>query len=345
MTVPAAGRGTTTVAPRAVRRIAERAVAEALPDGGAVTRGSASVRGASARVTVGIRLPYPIRADEAAERIRERARTRTAALTGLSVPHADVRIDALSVIPLPPAGEPSDDAPSGADDAAHGAEHTIRSGGPGGRIRAQRRIPAALTAAVGATGCALLLVDVIAVRLGSTPAAWRTWLVDWASTHGPADTAVRVGGMLAALTGAWLLGCALLPGHRRGLTMTAPEPRLRAALDRSAAARVVQDRTASVAGVVRVRVRVRRRRVTVLAEVGYGGPEQVRAEVVRVAGAALPELGLARAPALRVAIRVRRDPHGPPPSIAEPTESAAASTTTTAAAAAPAPAPAEQREV
>ncbi|UZI26806.1 DUF6286 domain-containing protein [Streptomyces sp. VB1] len=338
MTVPAGGRGTTTVVPRAVRRIAERAVAEALPVGGAVTRGSASVRGASARVTVGIRLPYPIRADEATERIRERARTRTAALTGLSVPHADVRIDELSVIPLPPARKPSGDVPSGADDAARRAEHTVRGGGPGGRPRAQRRIPAALTAAVGAAGCALLLVDVVAVRVGGTPAAWRTWLVDWASTHGPADTAVRVGGMLAALTGAWLLGCALLPGHRRGLTMAAPAPRLRAALDRSAAARVVQERTAAVAGVVRARVSVRRRRVKVLAEVGYGDPEQVRAEVVRVVGAALPELGLARAPALRVGTRVRRDRHGPPPSTEEPTESAGASTTA-------APAPAEQREV
>ncbi len=329
MTVPAGGRGTTTVVPRAVRRIAERAVAEALPAGGAVTRGSASVRGASARVTVGIRLPYPIRADEATERIRERARPRTAALTGLSVPHADIRIDALSVIPLPPARKPS-------ADAARGAEHTVRSGGPGGPPRAQRRIPAALTAAVGAVGCALLLVDIVAVRLGGTPAAWRAWLVDWASTHGPADSAVRVGGALAALTGAWLLGCALLPGHRRGLAMAAPAPRLRATLDRSAAARVVQDRTAAVAGVVRVRVSVRRRRIKVLGEVGYGGPEQVRAEVVRVVGAALPELGLARAPALRVAARVRGDRHGPPPSIEEPMESAAASTTS-------APAPAEQR--
>ncbi|MFH9134143.1 hypothetical protein [Streptomyces sp. NPDC017524] len=231
MTVPAAGRGTTTVGPRAIRRIAERAAAEALPDGGAVTRGSASVRGASARVTVGIRLPYPIRADEAAERIRERSRTRTAALTGLSVPHADIRIDALSVIPLPPTREPSDDVPPGADEA----EHTVRSSGPGGRVRAQRRIPAALTAAVLAMSCALLLLDVVAVRLGGTPAAWRTWLVDWASTHSPADMAVRVGGVPAALTGAWLLGCALIPEYRRGLPMAAPAPRLRAALGRSAA--------------------------------------------------------------------------------------------------------------
>ncbi|EGE39819.1 DEAD/DEAH box helicase [Streptomyces sp. SID4928] len=339
MTVPAAGRGTTTVTPRAVRRIAERAASEALPDGGTVTSGSASVHGASARVKVGVRLPYPLPADEAAERIQERARTRTAALTGLSVPHADVRINSLSVHPLPPARTPSGDEPRGTADAARGARHTVRSGGPGGRIRAQRRIPSALTAAVGAIGCALLLVDVIAVRLGDAPAAWRTWLVDWASTHGPADTAVRFGGVLAALTGAWLLGCALLPGQRRRLTMAAPAPELRAALDRSAAARVVQDRTAAVGGVVRVRVRVRRRRrVKVLAEVGYGAPEQVRAEVVRVVQAALPELGLARTPTLRVGIRVRRAPHGPPPSAEKPRQSTTASTTAT-------PTPAQQREV
>lgn len=39
---------------------------------------------------------------------------------------------------------------------------------------------------------------------------------------------------------------------------------------------------------------------------GYGLPEEVRAEVVRVLGASLPELGLRRTPALRV--RVRREP-------------------------------------
>ncbi|WP_239144338.1 hypothetical protein [Streptomyces sp. SID14515] len=113
MTVPATGRGRTTVAPRAVRRIAERAAAEALPVGGAVTRGSASVRGASARVAVGVRLPYPVRTDEAAERIRDHAQTRTASLTGLSVREADIRIDALSVLPVPPARQPADGEPPG----------------------------------------------------------------------------------------------------------------------------------------------------------------------------------------------------------------------------------------
>lgn len=335
MTVPAGGRGTTTVTPRAVRRIAERAVGEALPDGGAVTRGSASVRGASARVTVGVRLPYPVRADETAERIRECAQARAAALTGLSVPHADIRIDALSVIPVPPRRN-SDDEAAWAEDTAYGDGHTAPRGGRGGRIRAQRRIPAAVTAAVGAVGCTLLLVDLATVRLGGTPAAWRTWLVDWASTHGPAETEVQAGGVLATLTSLWLLGCALLPGLRRGLEMTVPAPRLRAELDRSAAARVVQDRATDVAGVVRARVSVGRRRV--LAGVEFGDPEQVRAEVVRVVEATLPELGLVRTPTLRVRIPVlvRPEPNGQRPSTEEPRKSTASSATAASA---------EQKEV
>lgn len=50
---------------------------------------------------------------------------------------------------------------------------------------------------------------------------------------------------------------------------------------------------------------------------GYGDPEQVRAEVLQVLEATLPELGLVRAPALRVSMRVRREPPGQPPSIEE----------------------------
>ncbi|MEW1612546.1 MULTISPECIES: DUF6286 domain-containing protein [unclassified Streptomyces] len=296
MTVPAAGRGTTTVAPRAVRRIAERAAAEALPDGGSVIRGSAAVRGASARIAVEVRLPYPVRADEAAQRVRERAETRTAALTGLSVPRAEVRVDALSVGASPAVPETS-----GVSEVGPGPHS--RSGS---RIRAQRRVPAAVLAAVGAGACGLLLVDVAAVRFGGAPAGWRTAVLDWAAAHGPADTAVRLGGALAALAGAWLLGCALLPGLRRRLRMVAPAPEVRAALDRAAAARILRERALGVPGVVRARVSVRRRRVRVWAGVGYGGLEEVRAETVRVLGASLPELGLRPTPALRV--RTRRAP-------------------------------------
>ncbi|MFJ9311694.1 DUF6286 domain-containing protein [Streptomyces cyaneofuscatus] len=299
MTVPAGERGTTTVAPRAVRRIAERAAAEALPDGGSVLRGSAGVRGTSARISVGVRLPYPVRADEAARRIRERAAARTAALTGLSVPRAEVRVDALSAGPAPVVPEAAEATP-GPD-----------GGRPGARIRAERRVPAAVLAAVGAVACGLVLADVVAVRFGDAPAGWRTAMLDWAATHGPADSAVRIGGAVAALAGAWLLGCALLPGlRRRRLRMAAPGPEVRAALDREAAARILRERALGVPGVVRARVTVRRRRAGVRAGVGYGDPAEVRAEAVRVLGAALPELGLARPPALRV--RVRREAGLPP---------------------------------
>lgn len=52
---PAAQRGTTTVSERAVRRIAERATAEALP--GRTARAAATVRGGRAEVSLGVTLP------------------------------------------------------------------------------------------------------------------------------------------------------------------------------------------------------------------------------------------------------------------------------------------------
>ncbi|MBT3075076.1 MULTISPECIES: DUF6286 domain-containing protein [Streptomyces] len=298
MTVPARERGTTTVAPRAVRRIAERAAAEALPDGGSVTRGSATVRGASARIAVDVRLPYPVRADEAAQRVRERAEARTSALTGLSVPRAAVRVDALAVT-APAVAAP--EAPVVLE--AVEAPEVV----PGPRIRAERRVPSAALAAVGAVACGLVLADVVAVRLGGAPAGWRTAVLDWAAAHGPADSAVRIGGAVAAVVGAWLLGCALLPGARRRLRMGAPAPELRAQLDRTAAARILRERALGVSGVVGARVGVRRRRARVRLVVGYGDPEEVRSEAVRVLDAGLAELGLARTPVLRVGVQVRRD--------------------------------------
>ncbi len=217
MTVPAGERGTTTVAPRAVRRIAERAAAEALPDGGSVTRGSATVRGASARIAVDVRLPYPVRADEAAQRVRERAEARTAALTGLSVPRAAVRVDALTVAAAPAMvthGAPGAPGAPGVSEAVEAVEAPEMVPGPW--IRAERRAPSAVLAVAGAVACGLVLADVVAVRLGGAPAGWRTAVLDWAAAHGPADSAVRVGGAVAALAGVWLLGCALLPGRGGG---------------------------------------------------------------------------------------------------------------------------------
>ncbi len=56
LTPPAASfRGTTTVSERAVRRIAERATAEALP--GRTAKATATVRGGRAEVSLGVTLP------------------------------------------------------------------------------------------------------------------------------------------------------------------------------------------------------------------------------------------------------------------------------------------------
>ncbi|MEU1026257.1 DEAD/DEAH box helicase, partial [Streptomyces sp. NPDC005904] len=92
MSVPAADRGATTVAERAVRRIAERAATEALPPGEVqAARGAAAVRGRRARVSVAVTLPYPTVLDDAGERVRSHVADRTAGLTGLVVPSARVR--------------------------------------------------------------------------------------------------------------------------------------------------------------------------------------------------------------------------------------------------------------
>ncbi|WP_244209795.1 DUF6286 domain-containing protein [Streptomyces nanshensis] len=89
--------------------------------------------------------------------------------------------------------------------------------------------------------------------------------------------------------------------------MGAPAPELRAQLDRTAAARILRERALGVSGVVGARVSVRRRRARVRVVVGYGDPEEVRSEAVRVLNAGLAELGLARTPVLRIGVQVRRD--------------------------------------
>ncbi len=80
----AAVRGTTTVSEKAVRKIAERAAAEALPGFARPSaRGSASVRGRRAVVSLGVTLPYPAPLASTAERVERHVTDRTGRLTGL----------------------------------------------------------------------------------------------------------------------------------------------------------------------------------------------------------------------------------------------------------------------
>ncbi|AOW89768.1 hypothetical protein TPA0906_15040 [Streptomyces olivaceus] len=297
-----AERGRTVVADRAVRRIAERAAAEADLAGrrARVTHGSAAVRGRRTDVSVDVRLPYPAALGEAGEQVRGRMAERVAELSGLTVRAATVRVQSLA-----PDRSPAPQPPPDAD------------GPTGGRARrpwSARPLPAALVALVGAAASGALLYDVLSVHLADRrPASWRTGAVDWLATHGPGDTAVVAGGAVAAVLGAWLLCLALTPGLRGVLPM-APVPgqrRQRAVLDRTAAAELVRDTASAVPGVTHVRVRCGRRRVRLRAHLAFGDRATTRAALRTAAGTALAGLGLARP--LRPRVALRTEPHWRPP--------------------------------
>ncbi|MEV0126252.1 DUF6286 domain-containing protein [Streptomyces sp. NPDC050703] len=299
MSGPAAERGSTTVADRAVRRIAERAATEALGPGEVrAGRGSAVVRGRRARVGVTVTLPYPAALDEAGERVRSHVAGRTALLTGLAVPSARVRVQALRVRERPEEA-PGGPVPAGAVEA--GGVRTRRPW-------SERRTPVAVAALLVAAVCALLLHDVVSVHAaGRAPARWRTRSVEWLSAHGP-DSAAWPGLAVAAgvsALGVWLLVLAVTPGLRGRLPLAAP-PGVRASVDRRAVAALLRDAVADVPGVGPVRVDVGRRRARVRAGLRFGAREPARAAVAEAARETVAACGLARPP--RVRVRVRPEP-------------------------------------
>lgn len=295
MTTPAARRGTTTVADRAVRRIAERAATEALAPGAVeVGRGSAAVRGRRARVDVTVSLPYPAVLDESGERVRSHVAERTARLTGLTVPSARIRVRGLSRHELS-AGQLTPEAET-AEVRAH-------------RPWSQRRLPVAVAALLAAAVCGVLLYDVVSVHAaGNAPARWRVDAMEWLSTHGPDSAATT--GVLAAIgvfaLGVWLLVLAVTPGRRGVLPMRPPLRGVRAVLDRRAVAVLLRDAVTDVRGVGRVKVRVGRRTARVRAGLGFGEPEGARRAVAEAAEAAATGLGLARP--LRLRVRLSTEP-------------------------------------
>ncbi|MEW2448097.1 DUF6286 domain-containing protein [Streptomyces parvulus] len=315
MTAAPAERGRTVVADRAVRRIAERAAAEADLGGrhARVTDGTAAVRGGRADVRVDVRLPYPAALGETGERVRGRMADRVAELSGLTVRTATVRVQSLAADrAAPPAPVPTDDP----NRTTRGARRPWSS----------RRFPAALVALAAAAGCALLLYDVLAVHLaGRGPAGWRTRVIDWSAAHGPGDTPVVAGGAVAAVLGAWLLWLALTPGLRGVLPM-APVPGSgpqRAVLERKTVAELVRDAVTAVPGVTDVRVRCGRRRVRVRARLGFGDRAATHGAVRAATAATLDTLGLARPLNSRATLRPEphwRAPGAPPTPGASPGE-------------------------
>ncbi|MEU5769062.1 DUF6286 domain-containing protein [Streptomyces asoensis] len=336
----AARRGTTTVSPRAVRRIAERAAAETLPrPGGApgdrssrtartdrtdglarpertgrpdrtdglarpdrtdrpertgrstqAARATASVRGNSAQLALGVTLPYPAPLAETVGNLQRHVAQRTGQLTGLDVADARVTVTALtpSVLPHPPL-PPSAGA------------------GPGARTPRRRwsgrRVPVTLLTAGAAVATGALALDLVRVHTAhQAPAAWRTGAVHWLSGHGPGDPAVVAGGALLALAGVWMTVLALTPGRRRRSTLLALAPRVEAAMDRSAVEALLRDAAGGIEGVTEVRVKASRRRAVVRAALAFGDRAAAHAAVTAAARDALTACRLRRAPRLRIVV-------------------------------------------
>ncbi|MFC8825732.1 DUF6286 domain-containing protein [Streptomyces sp. NPDC057137] len=175
--------------------------------------------------------------------------------------------------------------------------------GKAGRFWSWRRIPAAVVAAVLLGAAALLLYDVAAVRADHPAMYWRRWLARQLATEPLDNTWVLVGSGVAAALGLWLIVLALTPGLREILPMRRGPARVRAGLDREAAALILRDRALEVSGVQSVRVRARRSKVRVRAVSHFRELDDVRADLDTALGTGIGELGLVKPPALSVHVR------------------------------------------
>ncbi|WP_416960508.1 DUF6286 domain-containing Asp23/Gls24 family envelope stress response protein [Streptomyces sp. Agncl-13] len=293
---PSSQRGTTTVSERAVRRIAERATAEALP--GRTAQAAATVRGRKAEVSLGVTLPYPSSLADGVRDVQRHVVDRTRELTGLDLPTARVNVTSLA----PPRYSRAPVSPP---------EETNSPSTPS-RWWSGRRIPTALLTSSAALACGALALDLIQVHTAHrAAAAWRVSAVHWLSGHGPGDPAVVIAGGLTALLGVWMIVLAVTPGLRHRSTVRTTAGRVDAAVDRSAVRSLVRDAVGDVPGITAVRVRVRRRRITVRARLAFGDRAEASAAVTAAANAAVSSCRLRREP--RVRITVTPEPVWQPP--------------------------------
>ncbi len=198
-----------------------------------------------------------------------------------------------------PAGEDPPAPPGGATDAEG---PTVRAG----RFWSARRAPAGIVSLLAFAGTGLLLYDIASVRAGRAAMAWRRTLADELATRPLDDVWIRIGAAVAAVLGLCLIVVAVTPGMRGLLPMRRPDERVRAGLDRSAAALVLRDRTMEVSGVRSARVKVKRRKVTARTEAHFRELEEVRTDIDAALSEGIGRLGLARRP--RLSVRVRRQP-------------------------------------
>ncbi|MFI0899961.1 DUF6286 domain-containing protein [Streptomyces sp. NPDC020983] len=176
--------------------------------------------------------------------------------------------------------------------------------GEGPRVRrfwAGRRIPAALTAAVGVALTGLFLYDIASVRADRQAMQWRKTLADELATRHLDNVWIIVGAAVCAALGLWLLVLAATPGERGLLPMARNGAGgVRAGLDRRAAELVLRDRAMEVSGVRWARVDVGRRRIKARAASHFRELEEVRDDLTAALDEAVRQLGLARSPHLHI---------------------------------------------
>ncbi|MFD8473814.1 DUF6286 domain-containing protein [Streptomyces globisporus] len=300
--IPAAARGTTTVSARAVARIAQQAATET-PNAVGTVRGTATVRGQRAEVSVRLGLPWPADLGRRAGEVQRHVASRTGELTGLSVRVARLRVVRLQ-------------RPTGGTAVFETTAPATTEGRVPRRWWSARPTPVVVAALLGAAAAGLLTADMASVRLfGNAPAAWRTGLVDRLAATSPAAGSVTVTAAAMAVAGLWLLLLACTPGLRKRYVVAGFGAGRSIALDRAAVASVVRDRVLDTDGVDSVRVRVGRRRVRVRADLAFGDRAAAREQAGAAARAALADCRLNRP--LRVGLRLRTtstwDPSPPVP--------------------------------
>jgi uncharacterized alkaline shock family protein YloU len=302
----AAQRGTTTIADKAVRKIAEQAAGEVLPAPATrSTRGSATVRGRRTAVTLRTALPYPAPLSEAARHVQQHVSNRTRRLTGLETARVELAVTTLTVVSANP---PAAQAPgAGPPPAAQRAP---------GRWWSARRTPMAVLTLAASAAWAAVTADVVRVHATThTAAAWRMRLLEWLSRHGPGSTPIVAAGALVALAGLTMIVLALTPGRRRQLPLALTTAVGNAAVDRSTVAALIRDAVADVDGISTVAVRVRRRRIRARARLAFGDLTTAHDQADSAARQALADCQLRHTPRLRVS--VVPEPVWQPPGSAE----------------------------
>lgn len=179
--------------------------------------------------------------------------------------------------------------------------------------RPRRVIPACLLALAVLALCTVTAISVLQERSHGTPLLPLHTLARQVRGLYLDDIGVVGAGIVAALLGLVLLGCALLPGRAETLALAAgdrPDPESGtppvAGVTRSGLRTALAATLADVDGVDAVQIQVRARRVTARVRTELTTTDTVRETVRQVAADRLSRTDLAQTPDLRVRVALRQ---------------------------------------